>query len=88
MDGLLNGHNYANAAIDIAVMDLVGKHHGVIVCDLLGGATSERLPAYYAVGIGNPEETARIAVEKISKATNDYNSKLAVVTLPKISRSC
>ncbi len=66
MDSLLNGHNYAKAAIEIAVMDLVGKHHGARVCDLLGGAVRERLPAYYAVGIGNPVQTAQTAVEKIN----------------------
>lgn len=67
MDGLLNGHLYAKAAIDMAVMDLLGKHHGVRVCDLLGGAESERLPGYYAVGIGSPEDTARKAADKIAE---------------------
>jgi len=76
MDGLLNGHNYAKAAIDIAAMDLVGKHHGVRVCDLLGGATSERLPAYYAVGIGNPEKTAKIAVDKIKQGYHRLQFKI------------
>ena len=64
MDGLLNGHNYAKAAFDIALMDALGKHYGVRVCDLLGGAESERLPAYYATGIGDPDEIARIAADK------------------------
>ena len=40
MDKLLNGHNYAKAAIDIAIHDLIGKAHGMRVCDMLGGATS------------------------------------------------
>ena len=52
MDALLMAHNYAKAAIDVAVMDMMGKHYGVRVCDLLGGAETERLPAYYATGIG------------------------------------
>jgi L-alanine-DL-glutamate epimerase-like enolase superfamily enzyme len=67
MDGLLSGHNYAKAALDIAVMDLIGKHYGMRVCDLLGGAESERLPAYYAVGIGAPDEVARIAADKVAE---------------------
>jgi len=65
MDGLLDGHNYAKSAIDLAIMDLVGKHHGVRVCELLGGAVTEKLPAYYAVGIGNPTDTAKLAEDKI-----------------------
>ncbi len=76
MDALLNGHNYAKAAIDIAIMDLIGKHHGVRVCELLGGATSERLPAYYAVGVGNPDESARTAIEKMKQGYQRLQFKI------------
>ncbi|MGB3387680.1 MAG: mandelate racemase/muconate lactonizing enzyme family protein [Pseudaminobacter sp.] len=64
MDGLLNGHNYAKAAIDIAAYDLLGKKLGVSVSDLLGGALVDRVPSYYATGVGSPDEIARIAAEK------------------------
>lgn len=67
MDGLLNGHNYAKAAIDIALMDMLGKHYGLRVCELLGGAESERLPAYYATGIGSPDDIARLAADKVAQ---------------------
>jgi L-alanine-DL-glutamate epimerase-like enolase superfamily enzyme len=43
LHGLLNGHHYAKAAVDIAIHDLLGKAHGLRVCDLLGGATSDRV---------------------------------------------
>lgn len=64
MDGLLNGHNYAKAAIDIAAHDLLGKHLGISVSDLLGGALIDQVPSYYSIGVGSPGETARIAAEK------------------------
>ena len=64
MKGLLNGHNYAKAAVDIAAYDLLGKLYGVSVSDLLGGAASDRVPSYYATGVGEPDEIARIAAEK------------------------
>ncbi len=67
MDQLLAGHNAAKAAIDIAAHDLMGKHLGVPVHDLLGGAATDRVPSYYAVGIGSPEDTARIAREKVAE---------------------
>jgi len=67
MDGLLNGHNYAKAAIDIALMDMLGKHYGLRVCDLLGGAEVERLPAYYAIGIGSPDDISRLAADKVAQ---------------------
>ena len=65
MDGLLNGHNYAKAAIDIAVYDLIGKHTGVRVADMLGGVATENVPSYYATGVGLPDDIARIAAEKM-----------------------
>ena len=45
MDGALAGHGYAKAAVDIACWDLLGQAAGLPVSTLLGGATSERLPA-------------------------------------------
>ena len=64
MNGLLNGHNYAKAALDIAVYDLLGKALGVNVADLLGGAENDRVPSYYATGVGAPDDIARLAAEK------------------------
>jgi len=63
MDRLLDGHRYAKAAIDIAAYDLTGKHLGVRVADLLGGAVTERIPSYYATGLKEPDDMARIAEE-------------------------
>jgi L-alanine-DL-glutamate epimerase-like enolase superfamily enzyme len=64
MDGALNGHNYAKAALDIAVYDVLGKATGLRVADLLGGAVTDRVASYYATGVGSPDEIARIAKEK------------------------
>ncbi len=67
MDGLLNGHRYAKAAVDIAAHDALGKAYGVRVADLLGGVAAERMPSYYASGVGEPDEIARIAAEKMAE---------------------
>lgn len=67
MDGQLNGHNYAKAAIDIAAHDLLAKHYGVSVAELLGGATTDQVPSYYATGVGEPVDIARIAKEKVAE---------------------
>jgi L-alanine-DL-glutamate epimerase-like enolase superfamily enzyme len=64
LDANLNGHNQAKAAIDVALMDLIGKHHKMRVCDLLGGAISEKIPSYYALGIASPGDCAKQAREK------------------------
>lgn len=64
MNGLLNGHNYAKAALDIAAHDLLGKATGLRVADLLGGVAQTRVPSYYASGVGEPDEIAKLAAEK------------------------
>lgn len=65
MDGLLNGHHYAKAALDIAAHDALGQRLGQPVATLLGGAERERIPSYYATGVGSPDDIARIALEKV-----------------------
>ena len=64
MASLLNGHNYAKAAVDIAVHDALGKATGLSVSGLLGGAVTDRVPSYYATGVGRPDDIARLAREK------------------------
>lgn len=67
MDARLNGHNYAKAAVDIAIYDLMGRHYGARVADLLGGAATEHVPSYYSFGVGEPDEVARLAAEKAAE---------------------
>ncbi len=67
MDDLLNGHRYAKAAVDIAGYDLLGKATGLRVAELLGGVATERVPSYYASGVGSPDEIARLAKDKIDE---------------------
>jgi len=66
MDARLDGHAYAKAAIDIALWDLAGKLDGRRVCELLGGGRRERVPAYHATSVGEPEQVAREAREKVA----------------------
>lgn len=76
MDGSLNGHNYAKAALDIAAFDLFGKRFGVPVSTLLGGALTDRVPSYYSVTVHEPDETARIAKEKVRQGYKRLQIKL------------
>ena len=67
MNANLLGHNYAKAAIDIALWDIHGKYFKRRVCDLLGGAVTENVASYYAVGLEQPDEAVRIAKEKVKQ---------------------
>ncbi|TGR73871.1 mandelate racemase, partial [Mesorhizobium sp. M2D.F.Ca.ET.223.01.1.1] len=66
MDERLNGHGYAKAVFDMAFLDLLGQKLGVPVSTLLGGALTDRVPAYYSLIVGPPDETARIAADKVT----------------------
>ncbi len=77
MDANLLGHNYARAAIDIAAWDLQGKYYNTRVCDLLGGAVTDKVSSYYAVGLEQPDEAVRIAVEKAKQGFKRLQLKSA-----------
>ena len=66
VDTRILGQNYARSALDIAVHDLMGKALRVPVATLLGGAMTDRLPSYFATGIGDPDEIARLAADKVA----------------------
>lgn len=61
MDGALNGHNYAKAAVDVACWDLMGKAYGERVCDLLGGTERKTVRSYYGVMPNTIARTAEAA---------------------------
>lgn len=77
MEGLLNGHRFAKAAIDVALYDLLGKALNVRVCDLLGGVVTENVPSYFATGVGEPDEIARMARERADEGYPRLQIKLA-----------
>ena len=64
MNGLINGHNYAKAAVDIAAYDLLGKKTGRRIAEILGGGVKTYVPSYYATSVGPPDEIVRLAKEK------------------------
>ncbi|MCP3425700.1 mandelate racemase/muconate lactonizing enzyme family protein [Rothia sp. AR01] len=76
MDGLLNGHHYAKAALDIAAHDAIGRSTGLGVAELLGGRLVERVPTYYSTGVGDPDETAAIARERLAEGYPRLQVKL------------
>lgn len=59
MDTLLRGHPYVKAPIDIACWDILGKHTGLPVYQLLGGRAQEKISLYRAISQEAPEVMAR-----------------------------
>ena len=60
----LAGHDYAKAALEIALLDALGRRLGVPLAELLGGKATDRVPSYYSVTVSDAGEAARTAAEK------------------------
>ena len=58
MDAALTGHLDAKAAVEMACVDMVGRHLGVAVHELVGGALTQRLSFNAWIGIVPPNEAA------------------------------
>ncbi|MEC8275968.1 MAG: enolase C-terminal domain-like protein, partial [Pseudomonadota bacterium] len=67
MDATLAGHAYAKAALEVGAYDALGQSLGLRVVDLLGGAVSNEVPAYFAISVGAPDDMAREAAERVQE---------------------
>ncbi len=76
MEEHLNGHDYAKAALEMALWDLVGRDLRMSVSDLLGGRRMARVPAYYAVGVGDRAECVDVADDKAREGFGQLQIKL------------
>jgi cis-L-3-hydroxyproline dehydratase len=55
MDQILQGHNYAKSALDMACWDLLGQAAGLPISDLLGGTYQTEFRLLTAIGMAEPE---------------------------------
>ena len=76
MHAILNGHQYAKAAIDIAAYDALGKKLNRSVASLLGGAMTDSVPSYYASAVGSADDIARVAKEKAGEGYGRMQVKI------------
>lgn len=68
MDAAIRGHNYAKAAVDIALYDIMGKKTGMPVYKLLGGKHRDRIPLAHSLGVVMDMDAA---VDEAKKAVNE-----------------
>jgi cis-L-3-hydroxyproline dehydratase len=76
MDRALMGHSYAKSAIDTACWDVLGKHAGLPVCDLLGGRLTEQFPLYFAVPLGPVQEMTEYVAARRSEGIHAFQLKI------------
>jgi L-alanine-DL-glutamate epimerase-like enolase superfamily enzyme len=76
MDRALMGHAYAKSAIDTACWDVLGKHAGLPVCDLLGGRLTDEFPLYFAVPLASVQEMTDYVAARRSEGIHAFQLKI------------
>jgi L-alanine-DL-glutamate epimerase-like enolase superfamily enzyme len=76
MDRALMGHSYAKSAIDTACWDVLGKHAGLPVCELLGGRLTDEFPLYFAVPLASVEEMTAYVAARRSEGIHAFQLKI------------
>ena len=61
------GNNFAKSGIDMALHDLMGKSLGVPICDLIGGRFHSEFEMVGGMGMFEPEEMAKKAIEFVNQ---------------------
>jgi muconate cycloisomerase len=75
MDGVVKGHPYAKAAIDIACHDIAGKAAGVPVSTLLGGRHRDGIEIAHSLGIMEVERCAAEAEQAVAEGARTIKCK-------------
>ncbi|WP_368039643.1 hypothetical protein [Ruegeria atlantica] len=79
VDEALVGHNHAKTALDIACWDIFGKSVNLPVCELLGGATGNRLPTISSIYAKDPEDMRRRVAEHRAMGCWGHSVKVSVL---------
>jgi muconate cycloisomerase len=78
MDGVINGHYAAKAAIDVAVHDLVCRKLGIPVWKYLGGAYRRSITVEgpgFGIGFMEPEDAAAFALKAVDRGCKEIELK-------------
>src|SRR5688572_26797380 len=66
MDAIAVDNSFTKAAVEMALLDLVGKQQGRPVYELLGGARNPlEIPIKFSIGLREPDDAAQIAAGKV-----------------------
>jgi len=68
----------AKCALDMAINDLVGRHLGVALVDLFGGAARERLEPMYLFGNARVEDDIEEARAKLAEGWRFFKLKIGI----------
>lgn len=68
IDKILVGNAFTKAAVEMALLDAIGKHLQIPLYKYLGGAANPlRFPIKFSIGTREPEDAAQIAQDKVKE---------------------
>lgn len=73
---MLDGHEFAKAAIEAALWDLLGKRHGLPIYRLLGGAAHDEVPVLTVIHVAEPAEMAEEAEALVASGLRRLKLKI------------
>jgi muconate cycloisomerase len=78
MDTRVKGYPYAKAAIEMALLDIIGKAHGIPVFQLMSGLFRDEVPIQHSIGLMSPEDAAREAALVVEEGIRAIKLKIGV----------
>jgi muconate cycloisomerase len=87
MDRVLQVNSFTKAAVEMALLDMVGKKLGVPVYVLMGGARrSPEIRLRFSIGAFQPADAARVALAAIEKGVRAVKVKVGLDPASDIAR--
>jgi L-alanine-DL-glutamate epimerase-like enolase superfamily enzyme len=68
----------AKCALDMAINDLVGRHLGISLCDLFGGALRDEAEPMYLLGNSKVEDDIAEAAGKLAEGWTSFKLKIGI----------
>jgi len=77
IDSVAIDNHFTKAAVEMALLDLIGKQQKKPIYELLGGAKNPlRIPIKFSIGLREPEDSAAIAAEKVKQGFSAIKIKV------------
>ncbi len=77
MDAIALENHFTKAAVEMALLDLIGKAQNKPIYELLGGAKNPlQIPIKFSIGLREPEDAANIAAQKVKEGFTGIKLKV------------
>lgn len=74
----VRGHPYAKAAVDVAILDAVGRVFGLPVYQLLGGRVRALVPLAHSIGLMDIKDAAAEAAQVVEEGVGTIKIKIGI----------